>query len=393
MKRIAVTLVAGWVLFGVPLPVAWGNHGAGTKALTEIVVTGDFSEDGHLDLAVINSGLDHVAILIGDGTGGFALKGHIPADTLPSGMDTADINRDGHLDLVVSNQWGYNTLIFVGDGLGGFSLAGDFDMGEPAAIALKDFNEDGAIDMAVHERGLPAMSILLADGVGGFGGPVTLAQDTSSPSIIASGDFNGDSHLDIPVLQQADISAFLLLGDGLGGFSQTAPTPLDVAANARPTSVVVGDLDEDSTLDLVVAGSPAHNDGELFLAMLFGDGTGNFPLMTTLSAGQGTLKGNIAIADFNEDAHLDLAVGPTNFQTSIPSNLVLVFLGDGTGGFGPATTFQVGLGPHTVTVGDFNEDGHSDLAVSNRQEGTVSILVGDGTGSFSLVGTFSTVDV
>ena len=43
---------------------------------------------------------------------------------------------------------------------------------------------------------------------------------------------------------------------------------------------------------------------------------------------------------------------------------------------------DVGNEPHTVITPDINNDGHLDMAVSNRTDGTVSILLGDGTGNF-----------
>jgi len=59
-----------------------------------------------------------------------------------------------------------------------------------------------------------------------------------------------------------------------------------------------------------------------------------------------------------------------------------VLLGTGTGSFGPATNFNVGNRPYSVTVGDFNGDGKSDLAVANAFSNNVSVLLGTGTGSF-----------
>ena len=50
---------------------------------------------------------------------------------------------------------------------------------------------------------------------------------------------------------------------------------------------------------------------------------------------------------------------------------------DGT----PAVTFGSGASrPYAVTVGDFNNDGHADLAVANLNSGTVGVLLGDGVG-------------
>ncbi|MBI3359063.1 MAG: VCBS repeat-containing protein [Nitrospirae bacterium] len=57
------------------------------------------------------------------------------------------------------------------------------------------------------------------------------------------------------------------------------------------------------------------------------------------------------------------------------SNDVSILLGDGTGSFGPATGFDVGLGPVSIAIGDFNGDGKPDLTTANLNSNDVSILI------------------
>lgn len=86
--------------------------------------------------------------------------------------------------------------------------------------------------------------------------------------------------------------------------------------------------------------------------------------------------GPAAIGDFNGDGHPDVAVIAT-----LDSN-VSVLLGNGDGTFGPPANYGVGAVPLSVAVGDFNGDGHSDLVVSNSNDSNVSVLLGDGKGAF-----------
>ena len=88
----------------------------------------------------------------------------------------------------------------------------------------------------------------------------------------------------------------------------------------------------------------------------------------------------MAVGDFNGDGHLDLATA------NYTDNAVSILLGDGTGSFGAATNFSVGNSPYSVAVGDFNSDGRLDLVTAN-QDNTASILLGDGTGSFGATAT------
>ena len=112
------------------------------------------------------------------------------------------------------------------------------------------------------------------------------------------------------------------------------------------------------------------------VSILLGDGTGSFGPATNFPVGTNPLS--LAIADFNSDGKLDIAVA--NVGTA--SNNVSILLGTGTGSFGPAGSVVAGIAPRSVAIGDFNSDGKSDLAVANAQSEDVSILLGDGTGSF-----------
>src|SRR6266704_2040644 len=85
---------------------------------------------------------------------------------------------------------------------------------------------------------------------------------------------------------------------------------------------------------------------------------------------------SVAVGDFNGDGVQDLAVA--NFG----SNTVSVLLGNGDGTFRSALTVAAGAGPASVVVGDFNGDGVQDLAVANYGSTTVSVLLGNGDGTF-----------
>ncbi len=64
-----------------------------------------------------------------------------------------------------------------------------------------------------------------------------------------------------------------------------------------------------------------------------------------------------------------------------------VFLNKGNGTFGAGKTFAVGNNPVGIVAGDFNGDGKTDLAVADRGDNTVRILLGAGNGTFKLATT------
>src|SRR5947207_2567889 len=222
MKLTKLAAIVGTILFATLLPSAFANHRTGDFPLPEAVVAGDFNQDGNLDLAVDVSGFDNVAILIGDGQGGFTLAGHFALDTVPKGLGVGDVNGDGHLDLVTCTIWGYDELVLLGDGLGAFhspsppnEITGD---GEPNRLLLRDFNHDGKLDIAVNAQKDAAILVYLGNGRGNFPEPAIEADLNSNdhPYGMDAGDFNHDGNLDMvissPVGPPQQSQAIVLLG-------------------------------------------------------------------------------------------------------------------------------------------------------------------------------------
>jgi hypothetical protein len=170
MKQLQSLALVCFLFCAIVLPTTLANHRTGSLILPELIAAGDFNEDGNVDLAVNSAGFDHVAILLGDGKGGFTLAGHFATDTLPKGLQVGDVNGDGHLDVVSCTSWGYNEIVLLGDGAGAFHLASppneiDGD-GEPVRLLLKDFNNDGRLDIAVNSPGDNKIQIYVGDGSG-----------------------------------------------------------------------------------------------------------------------------------------------------------------------------------------------------------------------------------
>ena len=84
----------------------------------------------------------------------------------------------------------------------------------------------------------------------------------------------------------------------------------------------------------------------------------------------------LAVADFDGDGKLDLAVG------SAASNSVQILSGRGNGLFFVSRSVSVGINPVSLALGDFNSDGRTDIAVANGGSPFVSMLIGDGRGNF-----------
>jgi Bacterial Ig-like domain (group 3)/FG-GAP-like repeat/FG-GAP repeat len=99
-------------------------------------------------------------------------------------------------------------------------------------------------------------------------------------------------------------------------------------------------------------------------------------LSNTVSYGVGRQPTGVTKGDFNGDGIPDLAVANEN------DNTISVLLGNGDGTFRQQTTWATAHTPESITVGDFNGDGIADLAVADTNANCVSIFIGNGDGSF-----------
>jgi hypothetical protein len=293
----------------------------------------------------------------------------------PYSIASADLNGDGILDLAVANNDG-SINIFLGNGHGTFASGWSYTSGSAFyAIAIGDFNRDGVPDLAVAIYGNNTIGIFLGNGDGTFQNQTPYAAG-SHPSSVAVGDFNNDGILDLAVADYSGGlgSVSILLGVGDGTFQAA----VSYSAGNSPYSVAVADFNNDGKLDLVVANAFGYD-----ISVLLGNGNGTFQSQNTYAVqGSNNHVWGVTVADFDEDGHPDIAV--TTDQN------VEVFLGNGNGTFQSPGTYGGDNTPYAITTGDFNGDGHIDLAVTNTNSRDLSVLLGKGDGTFASTVNYST---
>lgn len=151
------------------------------------------------------------------------------------------------------------------------------------------------------------------------------------------------------------------------------PTSLprtDFPVGHSPNSIAVADFNGDMKLDLAVT-----NEGDNTISFLLGNGDGTFQSQTTLNTG--LAPDAIVTGDFNGDGKADLAVA--NFS----DNTISIFLGNGDGTFAAGRTITGIRSPVAMITGDFRSTGRADLAVLDEADDVVSILLGNGDGTFA----------
>jgi VCBS repeat protein/centrosomal CEP192-like protein/HYDIN/CFA65/VesB family protein len=335
------------------------------------LAVGDFNGDGKLDLAVANWGANSVSIMLGNGDGTFQSGATYAAGNLPYSIISADFNGDGKADLAVSNDMDGTISIFLGNGDGTFQAQKTFAAGSfPYTVVAGDFNGDGKVDLATANWNSSTVSVLLGNGDGTFQAvqqyPAGFRQFG-----LAVGDFNGDHKLDLVTtstnMDDESIGEVnLLLGNGDGTFQ----APAVYAAGAMPDSVVAADVNGDGKLDLVVADSTSNA-----VWILLGKGNGTFATAVNYSVGTQPLW--VAVGDINRDGRLDVAVanaGCIDASCTTNTSSVSVLIGNGDGTFGRTASTALQYLTHAITEGDFTGNGKPDLAAAVA-ESQVDVLL------------------
>ncbi len=298
-------------------------------------VAADFNGDGRLDLA--GGAVKAVAVLLNNGSGGFAARAEFPVADFQQDLAAGDFNGDGNMDLAVTIN---NPQI---------------------GVSLLAGNGDGTFDAAVN---LPN------------------AAGADSPSIVAT-DLDGDARVDLVIAHSmacyvapcvtSELMS-VLIGRGDGTFQ---PARL-VQVGRGMARIAVGDFNRDGIKDLAIAGDSSR------LYRMYGVGDGTFvqqPTITLTADTFGVAGTDVDVADFNGDAIQDVVVviGTNGSRTA-------VLIGNADGSFRPPlilTDANLSI-PQHAAVADYNGDGFQDLAVGvgDGSFGLMKMYNGNGNGTF-----------
>jgi hypothetical protein len=187
---------------------------------------------------------------------------------------------------------------------------------------------------------------------------------------VAVRDFNGDGKLDIATTNTDSHTVSVLLGNGDGTFQSA----VDYDAGLHPSGLVVGHFHDPDILDLAVRNSSAKT-----VSVLLGNGDGTFQPPVAYSIGTSAFPYGFAVGDLTGQGKLDIV---TANGSSTNHGSVSVLLGNGDGSFQATATYPLPTDGDatTVALGDFNGDGRLDIAAGSLTG--LNILLGNGDGTF-----------
>jgi hypothetical protein len=229
----------------------------------------DLNNDGKLDLVTVNNADNDVSVAFGDGRGGFTRAPGSPFAVGPSPYPLAlgDVNADGRLDIVATASATGPTrakqlplsralALLLGDGRGGFQTSRiPMRTGEPWFVAIGDVNGDRKRDLVVTHHEQRELTVLVGDGAGNFretvGSPFDLGHNAFQ---LVLADVNHDGQMD--VIAAAGDGVRVMLGDGSGSFK---PAPDSPFATGRGTwRLALGDVNRDGKVDVVTCNSESN---------------------------------------------------------------------------------------------------------------------------------------
>jgi hypothetical protein len=238
----------------------------------------------------------------------------------------------------------------------------------PADIVARDLNRDRNPDLATADFGSGTVSVLLGKGNGDFGKRVRYRTARSPAGLIAE-DVNDDGKRDLVSASRdraGSITVFFNRGSGRFGRGRT------IAAGSRASAVAAGDINRDGVVDLVTA-----HESDRDLGVLLGTGSGRFRVAHRY---RGPAAIDVAVGDLNRDGKPDVALVAGGGQGK---DSVVVRLGRGDGSFAPAVGLESGADPWSLTLADLNDDDTLDIATADYGDGSASVFLGAGDGTFS----------
>jgi len=365
----------------------WGNvdiihYGSGPRWLLPI----DLDKNGEVDLIISNRDSNNISVLLSQPGALFSQKNDYPVGVYPRSIDTCDINGDSYPDLVVANAGSGTYSVLLNDTKGVMTVLSTIQSRKlPTKALLRDINKDGFVDLI----GLLYGELTLSTGTIA-NGPFASAEifygtqertfeylKTINLGVgavdIDTADLNADTHEDLMFTLFGLDRVGIIYGDSQ--FFNKAEERPEFSGDIG--TLATANLDSDAEKEIVIA----SNRAPYFRIFKFDS---NQKLVEKGKWDLPSIIQNINLTSIdNGNNSIDMILCLKGQE------YVVVYLNNGEGLLQKKGEFSVRAPsinhqtfPSSVAVGDVNNDGNNDLVTANPQADTVSVLLGDGNGSF-----------
>lgn len=277
----------------------------------------DLNNDGTPDVVVCGRSSNFqngvVAVMYGAGDGTLRDRLEFPTEVFPVFTQLVDVHKDGLSDIIVAHDNDESIGVLANENLGGFKMKERTNIKiKPFALSTGDFNNDANPDLAVISQDTKELHLFRGAGKGAFKFAASHMLP-NKPLEMKVADFAGKGLSHILIRMEGTTAVTLIAPKEKSGKWEFTSVSFDMLT--APFFSKIGDIDGDGIDDAVVLKT-----SEAELQVIYGEGDGLF-LDKTYSIPTVTTATSFALADFNRDGKLDIAVlDPTNEQVKIYLN-------------------------------------------------------------------------
>ena len=234
------------------------------------ITSGDWNNDNHTDLAIVNRAGSSVTVMQNNGLGGSATSFNTTAldvGAMPIKVISSDWNSDTYSDLIVLSRDDQNITVWTNNGSGNFTLSNTLSTGaNPQDLISGDWNNDGRVDFAVSNRQDGNLSLFYGLDNGSIAAGV-LVTAGNGPGVFETSDFNNDNLSDFIVGHSFSFKSgadsylggefSLILSKNNGETGQNAYESPELFASGTttsgniPASLLIVDINTDGKQDLL----------------------------------------------------------------------------------------------------------------------------------------------